>query len=211
MNPTPLMLDLTSAHCISLELEFEIELPSAARQELSAVGSRESGEDDRVYFHQDYRQDTQKLHSWAEVHLAESGESDILIEYLVESELEDQSELHQTEFTLSHLFDALQSVTAEVVANFTLRFELDAKAHSKVLRLFPYNTGVNGGLMVEYRGAHVLIKTPEGDAFDLWYDLRPDETMEATLRFTLNRRPTTELPGEGLRFGIAALARILTH
>lgn len=211
MNPSPLKLDLPAAHCISLELQFNLDLPAAARQELSVVGSRESGEDDRVFFHQDYRQENQKLHSWAEVQLADHGESDILVEYLTEGELEDQTDLHQTEFTLAHLFDALQSVSAEVAANFTLRFELDPKAQSKFIRMFPYNGSINSGMSVEYRGAHIQLKTPEGASFDLWFDLRPDDSMEATLRFTLDRRPSTELPGEGLRFGVEALARVLKH
>ncbi len=210
-NPSPLRLDLSSAHCISLELQFNLDLPGGVRQELSVVGSRDPGEDDRVFFHQDYRQEEQKLHSWAEVRLAEQGESDILVEYLAESELDDQTDLHQTEFTLSHLFDALASVTTEVAANFTVRFDLDPKSQSKFMRMFPYNGGINSGTVVEYRGAHVQIKTPEGATFDLWMDLRADDTMEATLRFILNQRPTLDLPGVGLRFAIQSLARVLTH
>ena len=55
----------------------------------------------------------------------------------------------------------------------------------------------------------MAIKSPEGDAFDVWYDLRPDDTMEATVRFALKERPTAELPGRGLEWGRKALGRVL--
>ncbi|MEE9284532.1 MAG: hypothetical protein V3V35_02265 [Dehalococcoidia bacterium] len=209
MNPSSLKLDLASAHCISLELAFALELPDGVRQELQAVGSRESEEDDRIFFHQDYRYDAQKLHSWAEVRFADEGPSDIIIEYLGESELEDQTELHQTDFTLSHLFSALESVDDPIEAFFTLRFDLGTGTGSRFLRLLPYNAGINGGLSVEYRGAHVQIRTPEDEVFDVWYDLRPDDVLEATLRFSLNQTPTAELPKRGLEYGEKALARVL--
>jgi len=210
MQPSPLKLDLTSVHCISLELQFFLELPEPVRQELSALGARESEEDeDRVFFHEDYRQESNKLHSWGEVRIAGWGESEVAVEYLAESELEDQTELHHTDFTLSHLFSALTPIESKVTAAFTLRFDLGAVSTARFLRLFPYNTSINGGLAVEYRGAHVQIRTPEGDTFDVWYDLRPDETMEATIRFTMDERPTTELPLHGLEFGRKSLARVV--
>ena len=209
MNPSPLKLDLAAAQCNSLELHFDVELPEAARRELLALGSREAQEDDRVFFHEDYRQDDQKLHSWGEVRIADTGESDVVIEYLVESELDDQTELHHTDFTLAHLFSALDPVQAKVTAAFTLRFDLGPARAGKFLRLLPYNMGINGGLAVEYRGAHVQVRTPEGDDFDLWYDLRPDDVMEATVRFVMDVRPTEELPGQGLVHGKQALARIV--
>ena len=209
MNSSPLKLDLASAQCLSLELQFPVVLPEPARRELSALGSREADEEDLVYFHEDYLQEEQKLHSWAEVRIAGSGESEVDIEYLAESELEDQTELHHTDFTLSHLFDALETVASDVAASFNLRFDLGSAGGLRFLRLLPYQASVDGGLSVEYRGAHVNVKTPQGDAYDLWFDLRPDDTVEATLRFSLNERPTAELPGQGLRHGRQALSRLL--
>ena len=209
-QPTPWKLDLASSQCISLELHFPISLPEGVRRELAALGAREEEEeDDRVFFHEDYRHDTTKLHSWGEVRMADLGESEVAIEYLVESELDDQTELHHTEFTLSHLFSALDGVEASVPAAFTLRFDLGPTSTLRMLRMFPYNAGINSGLSVEYRGAHVQIRTPEGEEFDLWYDLRPDDTMEATIRFTLNGRPTADLPRRGLEHGGKALQRVL--
>ena len=210
MNPSPLKLDLSAAQCVSLELQFDIDIPQAVRQELLALGSHEGDDEENVIFHEDYRFESQKLHSLGEVRFAEDGPGDVLIEYLVESELEDQTELHQTDFTLGHLFSAIEVLTEPVEAFFTLRFDLGSSANSRFLRLMPYNAGINGGMAVEYRGAHVQVNTPEGDAFDLWYDLRHDETLEATLRFTLKRRPTVELPREGLDRGRKFIARMLS-
>lgn len=208
MNPSPLKLDLASAQCLSLELQFPVVLPEPVRRELSALGSRESDEEDVVYFHEDYLQENQKLHSWAEVRVVGAGESEVDIEYLAESELEDQTELHHTDFTLSHLFNALEGVTSDVAASFNLRFDLGSGG-GRFLRLMSYQAGINGGLSVEYRGAHVQVKTPQGDLYDLWFDMRPDDTVELTLRFSLNQRPTAELPGQGLRYGRDALAKLL--
>ncbi len=209
MNPSSLKLDLASSHCVSLEAAFSVELPASVRQELRVVGSREADEDERVFFHEDYRFDAQKLHSWAEVRFAEEGPSDIAIEYLGESELDDPSELHQTDFTLLHLFSALESIKQDLEVFFTLRFDLGGGTGSRFLRLLPYNVGINGGLAVEYRGAHVQVRTPENEVFDLWYDMRSDDVLEATLRFTLNLAATSELPKHGLEFGEKALARVL--
>lgn len=211
MQPSsPLRLDLRGAQCSSLEMHSVVSLPEGVRQELSALGAREAEDvEDRIYFHEDYRHETQKVHSWGEVQLVEQGESEVAVEYLVESELEDQTELHHTDFTLSHLFGALESMESPIEAAFTLRFELGAASATRLLRLFPYNAGINSGLSVEYRGAHVAIRTPEGDSFDVWYDLRPDDAMEATIRFVLKGRPTPELPGQGLEWGRNALARVL--
>ena len=140
-------LDLTSVHCISLELQFFLELPEPVRQELSALGARESEEDeDCVFFHEDYRQESSKLHSWGEVRIAGWGESEVAVEYLAESELEDQTELHHTDFTLSHLFSALTPIESKVTAAFTFRFDLGAVSTARFLRRFPYNTTIKGGL-----------------------------------------------------------------
>ncbi len=209
MNPSPLKLDLASAQCASLELQFAVELSATVRRELLALGSREGDEEDRVYFHEDYRQESQKLHSWGEVRFWESGPSEVVVEYLTESELEDQIELHQTDFTLSHLFASLEGVKEPLEAFFTLRFDLGASVGSRFLRLQPYHAGVNGGISVDFRGAHVHVRTPQKEEFDLWYDLRSDDTLEATLRFTLKERPSAELPSHGLEFGRKCLNRIL--
>lgn len=209
MNPSPLKLDLPSAQCVSLELQFDIELPEQVRRELLALGSRDSDEEDRVFFHEDYKQDNQKLHSWAEVRFFEGEPCEVVVEYLVESELEDQTELHQTDFTLSHLFAALEPVIAPIEAYFTLRFDLGAVTGSRFLRLQPYHAGANGGLSLEYRGAHVHVGTPEGESFDLWYDLRQDDVLESTIRFTLKERPAVDLPKKGLDYGLKCLNRIL--
>ncbi len=209
MNPSPLKLDLASAQCVSLELEFTLEVPESIRRELLALGSRDGDEEDRVFFHEDYRNDTEKLHSWAEVRFEESGPSDVVIEYLAESELDDQIELHQTDFTLSHLFASLEPLTAPVEAFFTLRFDLGARVGSRFLRLEPYHHSVNGGTTIDYRGAHVHVRTPHQEEFDLWYDLRPDDTLECTVRFTLKESPTAQLPSHGLEFGRKCLGRIL--
>ncbi|MBM4405796.1 MAG: hypothetical protein FJ039_06395 [Chloroflexi bacterium] len=211
MQPSPLKLDLITTQCSSLELQFFVELNDKVRRELSAIGSREGEEDDRVIFHEDYTQNNQKLHSWAEVRLSreESEESEVIVEYLTEGELEDQVEIYKTDFTPAHLFATLQSLKKPVQASFALRFDLGPTAQSRFLRLMPYNAGINGGLAVEYRGAHVQIRTPEGDAFDLWYDVLPDDTMEATVRFTMTEPPTADLPRRGLEFGARALARVV--
>ena len=211
MNPSPLKLDLASANCISLESQFTVDIPKAARNHLAGLGAKEAGEEGHVFFHEDYRQDNQKMHSWAEVRIEDFEESEVTIEYLAESELEDQTEMHQSDSTLAHLFDALRDVTQEVSAAFTVRFDLEAHATSQFLRLMPYNAGINGGLSVEFRGAHIQVKTPQNESFDLWYDLRQDDTMEATVRFLLTARPTEQLPAAGLTFAKAALARILKH
>lgn len=209
MNPSPLKLDLASAQCISLELEFSLELQDSIRTELLALGSREPDEEDHVFFHEDYRFESQKLHSWAEVRIAEEGLSDAVIEYLAESELDDTTDLHSTDFTLSHLFAALEAFKKPVESYFTLRFDLGSAQGSRFLRLLPYNAGINGGLAVEYRGAHVQVRTPEDEVFDLWYDLRQDDTLEATVRFVLNQPPTIDLPQKGLEFGRRAVARVV--
>lgn len=211
MQPSPLKLDLTSARCVSLELQFFTELTDQVRRELAAIGAREEEEEDRVIFHEDYTQNNQKLHSWAEVRLSENEaeESEVIVEYLTEGELEDQVEIHKTDFTPAHLFSALQSLKKPVSAAFALRFDLGPAAQSRFLRLMPYNAGINGGLAVEYRGAHVQIRTPEGETFDLWYDLLPDDMMEATIRFTMTEPPTADLPRHGLEFATRGLARVL--
>jgi len=211
MQPSsPLRLDLVGAQCSSLEMHFFISLPEPVRQELAALGAREAEDvEDRIFFHEDYRHETQKVHSWGEVQIVTDGESEVAVEYLVESELDDQTELHQTDFTLSHLFGALESMDGRIEAAFTLRFDLGPASSGRLLRLFPYSASINSGLSVEYRGAHVAIKSPEGDAFDVWYDLRPDDSMEATVRFALTERPTAELPGRGLEWGRKALGRVL--
>lgn len=209
MQPSPLKLDLTSSKCLSLELHFGINLTEQARRELSALGAREQENDERVFFHEDYRQDDQKMHSWGEVRIEESGESEVAIEYLVESELDDPTELHHTDFSLSHLFRVLESSTVELEADFTLRFELGPLSAARFIRLFPYQTGINGGLSVEYRGAHIQIRTPENMLFDIWYDLRSDETMEATIRFKLIHLLDSALPAAGLTFAGQALDRVL--
>ena len=215
MSSSPLKLDLASAQCLSLELNFKLDLTEPVRTELSLLGSRDTDEEDLVYFHEDYRQSStehegQKLHSWGEAHLVEGGPSDVVIEYLVESELEDQIELHHTDFNLSHLFSALEPITQEVTASFTLRFELGSAASVKFLRLLPYDVGFNGGSSIEYRGAHLQVKSPNGESYDLWFDVRPDDGMEATVRFTLTERPTAEMPGHGLTHGRAALMKLLS-
>ena len=214
MSASPLKLDLTSAHCLSLELQFAVDLSEEAQRELALLGSREPDQEDLVYFHEDYRHSSaegeeHKLHSWAEAQLAESGPSEVVIEYLAESELEDQTELHHTDFTLSHLFSALESVEEETVASFTLRFDLGTSPGGKLTRLLPYNASFNGGHSIEYRGAHIQVKDLEGEAYHLWFDVRSDESVEATLRFTLKERPAPELPGHGLDYGRAALSHLL--
>ena len=210
MSPSsPLRLDLASAQCLSLELQFELELPDAVRRELALLGSREADEEELVYFHEDYKFESQKLHSWAEVHLEDSGESDVLIEYLSESELEDQTEIHHTDFTLSHLFEALEPITKKVTVAFTVRFDLGHTHSVRFSRLLPFELGFNGGHSVEYRGAHVQVKSRKGEMFDLWFDLRPDDSVEATLRFSLEELPVPELPGRGLAYGTDALAKLM--
>ena len=214
MSSSPLKLDLTSAQCLSLELHFGVELSESVRRELALLGSREEDQEDVVYFHEDYRQSSPggegpKLHSWAEARLLEPGPSEVVIEYLVESELEDQTELHHTDFTLSHLFDALESVTELVTASFTLRFDLSNAPGGRLQRLLPYDVGFNGGRSIEYRGAHLQVKDHSGDLYDLWFDLRPDEGVEVTLRFSLTERPTLKLPGQGLAYGQEALTTLL--
>ena len=214
MGASFLKLDLASAQCLSLELHFSLQLPDSARGELSVVGSRESDQEDLVYFHEDYRHPSsvgegQKLHSWAEVNLADSGPAEVVVEYLVESELEDQTDLHHTSFTLSHLFDALNSVTEKVTASFTLRFDLGNTTGGRLARLLPYDAGSNGGHSIEYRGAHVQVRDLTGELYDLWFDRRPDDTVEATLRFSLDELPTPELPGQGLAYGRDALMELL--
>ncbi len=206
---SPLRLDLPAAQCLSLELHFPLELPDDVRRELSLLGSREPQQEDLVYFHEDYLSDTQKLHSWAEVHLAESGPCEVVIEYVVESELEDQSELHQTDFTLGHLFDALSPVTDEVEIGFSIRFDLGSSSSARFHQLLPYNVGVNGGHSVDFKGAHLQISNLSGDAYDLWFDIRPDDSVEATIRFTLKERPNPEMPGRGLSYGRDALAKLI--
>ena len=209
MSPTPLRLDLASAQCLSLELQFDLALPDSVRRELSILGSHEADQEELVYFHEDYKFETQKLHSWAEVHLEESGESDVLIEYLTESELEDQTEIHHTDFTLAHLFEALGPITENVTAAFTMRFDLGHTHSVRFSRLLPYEIGFNGGHSVEYKGAHMQVKNRKGELFDLWFDLRADDSVEATLRFSLEELPSPELPGRGLIYGTEALAKLM--
>ena len=209
MNPSPLRLDLASAQCLSLELQFDITLPEAVRGELSVLGSREPDQDELVYFHEDYKFAAQKLHSWAEVHLEETGESDVLIEFLSESELEDQTEMHHTDFTLDHLFNTLHPVTEKVSAAFTIRFDLGHTHSVRFSRLLPVEIGFNGGHSIEYRGAHMQVKDLAGELFDLWFDLRPDDSVEATLRFTLEEPPSSDLPARGLAYGSKALTKLL--
>ncbi len=209
MSPFPLRLDLVAAQCLSLEMHFDISLPPDVSRELSILGSREADQEEMVYFHEDYKQEAQKLHSWAEVHLAESGESEIIVEYLVESELEDQTEIHHTDFTLTHLFDALAPITQNVDADFTVRFDLGHTYSGRFTKMLPYNMGINGGHSVEFRGAHMSIKNLHGELFDLWFDLRGDDSVEATLRFTIADPPNAELPGRGLTYGREALLKML--
>lgn len=210
MTSSPLRLDLASAQCLSLELQFSLELNEAVVRELGILGSREEDQEELVYFHEDYKYESQKLHSWGEVHLAESGESEVMIEYLVESELEDQTEMHHTDFTLAHLFEALAPVKSKVLVAFTVRFDLGLTHTSRFSRLLPHELGINGGHSVEYRGAHMQIKNRQGELFDLWFDLRSDDSVEATLRFNLEAVPTAELPGRGLNYGREALAKLLS-
>lgn len=210
MSPSsPLRLDLASAQCLSLELQFDVALPEAVRRELAILGSHESDQEELVYFHEDYKFESQKLHSWAEVHLDEGDESEVLIEYLSESELEDQTEIHHTDFTLSHLFEALGPISQKVTAAFTVRFDLGHTHSLRFSRLLPYELGFNGGHSVEYKGAHMQVKNRKGELFDLWFDLRPDDTVEATLRFSLIDLPTPELPGKGLAYGAKAVAKLM--
>lgn len=209
MSPSPLRLDLASAQCLSLELQFDLALPDSVRRELSILGSHEADQEELVYFHEDYKFEAQKLHSWAEVHLEDSGESDVLIEYLTESELEDQTEIHHTDFTLAHLFEALGPITNKVTAAFTIRFDLGHTHSVRFSRLLPYELGFNGGHSVEYKGAHMQVKNHKGELFDLWFDLRTDDSVEATLRFSLEELPSQELPGRGLIYGTEALARLM--
>ncbi len=209
-SSSPLRLDLTASQCLSLELQFSLTLPEQVRRELALLGSREADQEDLVYFHEDYRSESGKLHSWAEVHLIDPGESEVVIEYLVESELEDQSELHHTDFTLSHLFDALAPIPEEVMVNFTARFDLAGGTAGRFTRLLPYNVGINGGHAVEYRSAHVQVKNLAGEGYDLWFDIRPDDTVEATLRFSMKARPAPEMPGHGLAYGREALTKLLS-
>ena len=209
MSPSPLRLDLAAAQCLSLEIQFPVVLPDAVRRELSILGSHESDEDELVYFHEDYKFESQKLHSWAEVHLEETGQSDVLIEYLTESELEDQTEIHHTDFTLAHLFEALDPVKSKVTAAFTIRFDLGHKHSVRFSRLLPFELGFNGGHSVEYRGAHMQVKNRKGELYDLWFDLRTDDSVEATLRFSLDELPTQELPGRGLAYGTDAVTKLM--
>lgn len=214
MSASPLKLDLNSAHCLSLELHFALELSEEAKRELALLGSRESEQEDLVYFHEDYRQpagegEEHKLHSWAEAHLVDNGLSEVAIEYLAESELEDQTELHHTDFTLSHLFSALESVKDTVTAAFTLRFDLGTSPGRKLARLLPYNSSFNGGHSIEYKGAHIQVKDLEDNAYDLWFDIRNDDGIEATLRFTVQKPPSHQLPGQGLAYGREALSHLL--
>ena len=118
MQPSsPLRLDLGGSQCSSLEMHFFVSLPEPVRQELAALGAREAEDvEDRIFFHEDYRHETQKVHSWGEVQIVADGESEVAVEYLVESELDDQTELHQTDFTLSHLFGALESMDGRIEA-----------------------------------------------------------------------------------------------
>lgn len=206
---SPLRLDLEAAQCVSLELHFSVDLPEEVRRELTLLGSREGDQEDMVFFHEDYRSESQKLHSWGEVHLAESGASEVIIEYLVESELEDQTELHHTTFTLSHLFEALKPVVIPVGVSFTLRFDLGAKPITRFVRLLPYDVGINGGHSIEFKGAHLQVNNLAGDAYDLWFDIRQDEGVEATVRFTMEELPTLDMPGRGLSYGREALARLM--
>ena len=206
---SPLRLDLEAAQCVSLELHFSVELPEEVRRELTLLGSREGDQEDMVFFHEDYRSESQKLHSWGEVHLEESGASEVIIEYLVESELEDQTELHHTTFTLSHLFDALEPVVNPVGVSFTIRFDLGANPITRFVRLLPYDVGINGGHSIEFKGAHLQVNNLAGDAYDLWFDIRQDEGVEATVRFTMEELPTADMPGRGLSYGREALARLM--
>jgi hypothetical protein len=127
----------------------------------------------------------------------------------VESELEDQTEIHHTDFTLAHLFEALQPITERVNAAFTVRFDLGHTYTLRFSRLLPIELGINGGHSVEYRGAHMQIRNRQGEMFDLWFDLRSDDSVEVTLRFTLQAVPDTQLPGLGLAHAASSLARIL--
>ncbi|MBF8299461.1 MAG: hypothetical protein HW397_510 [Dehalococcoidia bacterium] len=209
-SPSPLRLDLAAAQCLSLEVQFSILLTEPVTRELAILGSHEEDQEEMVYFHEDYKFESQKLHSWGEVHLAESGDSEVMIEYLVESELEDQTEMHHTDFTLAHLFEALEPVKEKVSAAFTVRFDLGHTQTTRFSRLLPHELGINGGHSVEYRGAHMQIKNRAGELFDLWFDLRSDDSVEATLRFNLDEPPTPDLPGRGLAYGRASLAKILS-